>query len=92
MISQLPKWRKPSEQCEVFYASSGYTLVQIVHKSTGGRKPKKKVYHKKHELDRVMELRKKPELILQLKSIIQSRKIESLLVRDLEKEVGFVKK
>lgn len=92
MISQVPKWCKPSVKCEVLYASSGHRLVQIVHKSTGGRKPKKKVYHRERELDRVMELRKKPELILQLKSIIQSRKTESLLLRDLEKEVGFVKK
>lgn len=92
MISQLPKWPKPFVKREVFYASSGHRFVQIVHKSTGGRKPKKKVYHREHELDRVMELRKKPALILQLKSIIQSRKTESLLLRDLEKEVGFVKK
>ncbi|XP_073049268.1 protein WHAT'S THIS FACTOR 1 homolog, chloroplastic [Primulina eburnea] len=92
MISQLPKWRKPSVKCEVFYASSGHRFIQIVHKSTGGRKPKKKVYRREHDLDRVMELRKKPALIIQLKSIIQSRKTESLLLRDLEKEVGFVKK
>ncbi|KZV36255.1 protein ROOT PRIMORDIUM DEFECTIVE 1 [Dorcoceras hygrometricum] len=92
MIFLLPKWRKLSVKCEVLYASSGHMLVQIVHKSTGGRKPKKKVYHREHELDRVMELRKKPALILQLKAIIQSRKTESLLLRDLEKEVGFVKK
>ncbi|KAL2453696.1 Ubiquitin carboxyl-terminal hydrolase family protein [Abeliophyllum distichum] len=63
-----------------------------MHKTNGGRKPKKKIYHRVHELDRVMELQKKPSLILQLKSIIQSRKSESLLLRDLEKEVGFVQK
>ncbi|KAL3820931.1 hypothetical protein ACJIZ3_006836 [Penstemon smallii] len=63
-----------------------------MHKTTFGRKPKKKVYHRVHELDRVMELQKKPSLILQLKSIIQSQKTESLLLRDLEKEVGFVQK
>ncbi|KAG8365226.1 hypothetical protein BUALT_Bualt18G0082300 [Buddleja alternifolia] len=40
----------------------------------------------------VMDLQKKPSMILHLKSIIQSRKTESLLLRDLEKEVGFVQK
>lgn len=63
-----------------------------MHKTTVGRKPKKKVYHRVHELDRVMELQKKPLLILQLKSVIQSQKTASLLLRDLEKEVGFVQK
>lgn len=66
--------------------------VYARQKSSGGRRPKKKVYHRDHELDRVMELRKKPTLILQLKSIIQSQKHQSLLLRDLEKEVGFVQK
>ncbi|KAL0310871.1 UNVERIFIED_CONTAM: protein WHAT'S THIS FACTOR 1, chloroplastic [Sesamum angustifolium] len=76
----------------VFDAFSGYRRMQIMHKTTVGRKPKKKIYHRVHELDRVMELQKKPALILQLKSIIQSQKTESLLLRDLEKEVGFVQK
>ncbi|KAJ6301166.1 hypothetical protein OIU77_015471 [Salix suchowensis] len=39
-----------------------------------------------------MDLQKKPSLILQLKSILQSQKHQSLLLRDLEKEVGFVQK
>ncbi|GFP93962.1 protein root primordium defective 1 [Phtheirospermum japonicum] len=39
-----------------------------------------------------MELQKKPSLILRLISIVRSRKTESLLLRDLEKEVGFVQK
>lgn len=63
-----------------------------MHKTTLGRKPKKKIYHRVHELDRAMDLHKKPSLILQLKSIIQSQKTASLQLRDLEKEVGFVQK
>lgn len=66
--------------------------VSVKHKSSGGRRPKKKVYHRVHELDKVMDLKKKPALILQLKSIIQSHKHRSILLRDLEKEVGFVQK
>ncbi|CAN6684293.1 unnamed protein product [Malus baccata var. baccata] len=66
--------------------------VPVKHKSGGGSRPKKKVYHRVHELDKVMDLQKKPVLILQLKSIIQSQKHQSLLLRDLEKEVGFVQK
>ncbi|KAK4774422.1 hypothetical protein SAY86_009357 [Trapa natans] len=61
-------------------------------KSGGPGRPKKKIYHRVHELDRVMDLRKKPTLILQLKSIIQSQRNQSLLLRDLEKQVGFVQK
>ncbi|KAM3732088.1 hypothetical protein ACB098_11G034200 [Castanea mollissima] len=68
------------------------TWVQVRHKSSGGRRPKKKIYHRVHELDRVMDLQKKPSLILQLKSIIQSQRQQSLFLRDLEKEVGFVQK
>lgn len=63
-----------------------------MHKSSGEGKPKKTKYHIVQALDRVMELRKKPAVILRLKSIIQSHKTESLLLRDLEKEVGFVQK
>lgn len=63
-----------------------------MRKTTAGRKPKKKIYHRVQELDRVMDLQKKPSLILHLKSIIQSQKTASLLLRDLEKEVGFVQK
>ncbi|XP_042001306.1 protein WHAT'S THIS FACTOR 1 homolog, chloroplastic-like isoform X2 [Salvia splendens] len=69
-----------------------YIRIQIMHKTTAGRKPKKKIYHRVQELDRVMDLHKKPSVILQLKSIIQSQKTASLLLRDLEKEVGFVHK
>lgn len=68
------------------------TWVPVRHKSSGGRTPKKKIYQRVHELDRVMDLQKKPSLILQLKSIIQSQKQQSLFLRDLEKEVGFVQK
>lgn len=64
----------------------------IRQKSGGGRRPKKKIYYRVPELDRVMELQKKPSLILQLKSIIQSQKNQSILLRDLEKHVGFVQK
>ncbi|KAG6409471.1 hypothetical protein SASPL_127511 [Salvia splendens] len=51
--------------------SSFYTRIQIMYKTTAGRKPKKKIYHRVQELD---------------------RKTASLLLRDLEKEVGFVHK
>ncbi|CAK9174974.1 unnamed protein product [Ilex paraguariensis] len=74
------------------FRKSGYTRGQIMHKTSGGRRPKKKIYQRVHELDRMMDLQKKPSLILQLKSVIQSQKNQSLLLRDLEKEVGFVQK
>ncbi|XP_057747420.1 protein WHAT'S THIS FACTOR 1 homolog, chloroplastic-like [Arachis stenosperma] len=67
-------------------------LLHTRQKSSGGSRPKKKVYHRVSDLDRVMELRKKPSLILELSSIIQSHKTQSLLLRDLEKNVGFVRK
>ncbi|XP_019177520.1 PREDICTED: protein ROOT PRIMORDIUM DEFECTIVE 1-like [Ipomoea nil] len=70
---------------------SAHMWLQIMYKTGGGR-PKKKIYHRVHELDRVMDLQKKPSLILQLKSIIESQRNQSLLLRDLEKEVGFVQK
>lgn len=63
-----------------------------MHKTGGGSRPKKKIYARVHELDRAIDLQKKPSLILQLKSIIQAQKTQSLLLRDLEKEVGFVQK
>ncbi|KAL6998962.1 hypothetical protein U1Q18_000129 [Sarracenia purpurea var. burkii] len=82
--------------CEVVgilpFGKSGYMRVPIMHKTCGGRRPKKKIYYRVHELDRAMDLQKKPSLILQLKSIVQSQKKQSLLLRDLEKEVGFVQK
>ncbi|KAL8517765.1 hypothetical protein ACS0TY_015835 [Phlomoides rotata] len=83
--------RRPYEMDEMRVSDvlSGYMRMQIMQKTTVGRKPKKKIYHRVQELDRVMELQKKPSLILELKSIIQSA---SLLLRDLEKEVGFVQK
>lgn len=74
------------------YVKVGHMWVQIMYKSSGGRRPKKKTYHRVNDLDRVMELQKKPSLILRLKSIIQSQKKQGLLLRDLEKEVGFVQK
>ncbi|PHU21253.1 hypothetical protein BC332_06360 [Capsicum chinense] len=70
----------------------GHMWVQIMLKSSGGRRPKKKTYYRVNDLDRVMELQKKPSLILRLKSIIQSQKNRCILLRDLEKEVGFMQK
>ncbi|KAK9129400.1 hypothetical protein Sjap_009887 [Stephania japonica] len=70
---------------------NGYSFIQTMLKHSGGR-PKKKMYHRVHDLDKVMDLQKKPSLILQLKNIIQSHKTHSILIRDLEKEVGFVNK
>ncbi|KAF5730819.1 Ubiquitin carboxyl-terminal hydrolase family protein isoform 1 [Tripterygium wilfordii] len=70
----------------------GFLWIVKRQKSSGGMRPKKKIYHRDHDLDRVMDLQKKPLLILQLKSIILSQKHQSLLLRDLEKEVGFVQK
>ncbi|KAM7250969.1 hypothetical protein ACFE04_022852 [Oxalis oulophora] len=73
--------------------SSGSIWIQQMRlKSSLGQRPMKKIYHRVHQLDRVMDLQKKPALILQLISIIQSQKHQSLLLRDLEKQVGFVQK
>ncbi|KAK2971993.1 hypothetical protein RJ640_005013 [Escallonia rubra] len=77
---------------QIPFVKCGYTWVSIMHKSSGGSRPKKKIYCREQELDRVMDLQKKPSLILKLKSIIQSQKHQSLRLRDLEKEVGFVQK
>ncbi|CAN1161303.1 Protein WHAT'S THIS FACTOR 1 homolog, chloroplastic [Linum perenne] len=71
---------------------SGSVSVSQRQISSGGRRPKKKIYHRDNVLDKVMDLQKKPSVILQLKSIIQSHKHRRILLRDLEKEVGFVQK
>ncbi|XP_012441080.1 protein WHAT'S THIS FACTOR 1 homolog, chloroplastic [Gossypium raimondii] len=67
-------------------------FVSVRQISSGGKRSKKKIYHRDHQLDKVMDLQKKPSLILQLKCIIQSQNHQRLLLRDLEKEVGFVAK
>ncbi|GMP64762.1 hypothetical protein CsSME_00025886 [Camellia sinensis var. sinensis] len=68
--------------CEGFgvssFGKSGYMKVLIMHKTCGGKRPRKKIYYRVHELDGAMDLQKKPSIILQLK--------------DLEKEAGFVQK
>lgn len=74
------------------FGKLGFMWVQIMHKTSAGRRPIKKVYHRVHELDKAMDLQKKPNTILKLISIIQSQKNQSLLLRDLEKEVGFIQK
>lgn len=74
------------------FKKPGSIWIPSRQKSSGGRRPKKKIYHRAQDLDRAMDLQKKPSLILQLKSILQSQKHQSLLLRDLEKEVGFVQK
>ncbi|KAL5803396.1 hypothetical protein ACOSQ4_031701 [Xanthoceras sorbifolium] len=92
--------RQPLKHCLTHYEfsspnpleNSASMWVPKKQKSSGGWRPKKKIYHRVHELDRAIDLRKKPSLLLQLKSIIQSQKHQSLLLRDLEKEVGFVQK
>ncbi|KAJ4787822.1 Ubiquitin carboxyl-terminal hydrolase family protein [Rhynchospora pubera] len=72
------------------------TLVQSMAMSTysrsTGRRPKQKVYHREPGLDKAMDLRKKPLLMLRLRSLILASKTRSILLRDLEKEVGFVQK
>ncbi|PON77174.1 hypothetical protein PanWU01x14_027930 [Parasponia andersonii] len=44
--------------------------VPVRYKSSGGSRPKKKIYYRVHELESAMDLHKKPSLILRLKSII----------------------
>ncbi|XP_022138149.1 protein ROOT PRIMORDIUM DEFECTIVE 1 [Momordica charantia] len=68
------------------------TWVLVRHKSSGGMRPKRKIYYRVGELDKVMDFQKKPSLILRLINIIQSQKHKFVLLRDLEKEVGFVQK
>lgn len=63
-----------------------------VYSSKSHRRPKKKIYHREPLLDQAMDLQKKPALLLRLRSLILSRPSYSLLLRDLEKEVGFVPK
>lgn len=75
----------------ILIQKSGPMWVPKKQKSGGGWRPKKKIY-RRDELDRAIDLQKKPSLILQLKSIIQSQKHQSLFLRDLEKQVGFVQK
>lgn len=69
-----------------------YMWLSVMYISSGGRRPKKKVYYRVPELDKAIDMQKKPALILRLKSIIQSQKDQALLLRDLEKEVGFIRK
>lgn len=59
---------------------------------SAGRRPKKKTYHRVPELDKAVDLQKKPAALLRLRSLIAGRRTRSLLLRDLEKEVGFVQK
>ncbi|KAH7661048.1 Plant organelle RNA recognition domain-containing protein [Dioscorea alata] len=63
-----------------------------VYSSKSHRRPKKKIYHREPLLDQAMDLQKKPALLLRLRFLIVSRPSHSLLLRDLEKEVGFVPK
>ncbi|KAJ1689846.1 hypothetical protein LUZ63_014001 [Rhynchospora breviuscula] len=53
-----------------------------------GRRPKQKMYHREPGLDKAMDLRKKPLLMLRLRSLILASKTRSILLRDLEKEVS----
>lgn len=76
----------------ITFQEQASTWFQTRQKCSGGSRPKRKIYHRVPELDKVMDLNKKPSLILELKSIIESQKTKSLLLRDLEKEVGFVSK
>lgn len=62
------------------------------YSSKSNRRPKKKIYHREPDLDKAVDLSKKPALILRLKILISSQKNQSILLRDLEKEVGFVQK
>lgn len=73
-----------------------FSVIQSMAMSTysrsTGRRPKKKVYHREPGLDKAMDLRKAPLLLLRLRSLIVSSKTRSIMLRDLEKEVGFVQK
>ncbi|KAL4011438.1 hypothetical protein IC575_028497 [Cucumis melo] len=83
----------PNSETHVFdHKKSAFLWVLMRHKSSGGMRPKRKIYYRVAELDKVMDLQKKPSLILKLINIIQSQKHKFILLRDLEKEVGFVQK
>ncbi|RZC67751.1 hypothetical protein C5167_011439 [Papaver somniferum] len=73
------------------FPESSALYIQIMQKSSGGR-PKKKVYERVDDLDRAIDLQKKPSIILELKNIILKSKTHSILIRDLEKEAGYVQK
>lgn len=84
---------QPISGIHVFdHKESVFLWVLVRHKSGGGMRPKRKIYYRVCELDKVMDLQKKPSLILRLINIIQSQKHKFLFLRDLEKEVGFVQK
>ncbi|KAJ3674461.1 hypothetical protein LUZ60_005077 [Juncus effusus] len=63
-----------------------------VYARSTGRRPKTKLYHREPGLDKAMDLRKKPQLLLRLRSLILAGERKSVLLRELEREVGFVKK
>ena len=68
------------------------SMAMSTYSRSTGRRPKKKVYHREPGLDKAMDLRKAPLLLLRLRSLIVSSKTRSIMLRDLEKEVGFVQK
>ncbi|GLJ13926.1 hypothetical protein SUGI_0222530 [Cryptomeria japonica] len=73
------------------YENVGFSLIQKMWVSSNKR-PKKRVYHRVHELDHAIDLQKRPRLVLQLKDILLKQRGESILLRDLEKEVGLIAK
>ncbi|CAL1409429.1 unnamed protein product [Linum trigynum] len=81
-----------TDESALLFQTQGSVWLSKKQISSGGRRPKKKIYHRDHNLDKVMDLQKKPSLILHLKSIIESHRHRRVLLRDLEKEVGFVQK
>lgn len=90
-ISKMPDFSKTLK----FFSkpnSSIESKSMSTYSSKHNKRPKKKIYHREPDLDKVMDLSKKPTLILHLKNLIASQKSQSILLRDLEKEVGFVQK